>query len=448
MHMVWLNLIPQLVDLWTNNFNDIGEGQEEYQLHPNVWQAVSTSAADSGDTIPSEFGCRVPSFEKRSHFIAESWSIWALQLSPHLLRRRFRRDRYYIHFVKLVKLLHICVQFDLSRSELEALREGFGKWVQEYERIYYQHDPSRLQTCPVNMHYLLHVAECIESMGPLWCYWAFPMERFCSYLGASVRNRRFPYVNIARRIRDTMTLKIIRESYDLHKDPDLSVSVERSPDCLSECECFTFFSGAIYLRLKLILDPHALLLTPRYEVQVTNPLLLKITKYLITSFGISPSDAKAYVPKVVPAWGRVRIANGGDLIRAAGSKEHQPGERDMTFVRYELLHDRNAHLRNAPEDHVQKSCYGQLIHLFAVALGAHTAANDTASDRVLLLALIEEAKTIEDRAYGYVVRSFGRFCGQEVVDARAVQCVVGRVFDRNAWWILDRSSELAQPEFM
>lgn len=133
------------------------------------------------------------------------------------------------------------------------------------------------------------------------------------YLGASVRNRWFPYVNIARRIRDTMTLKIIQESYDLHKDLDLSVYVERSPDCSSKCECFTFFSGAIYLRLKLILDPRALL-TPQYKVHVTNPLLLKITKYLITLFGISPSNTKAYVPKVVLAWGRVRIANCGNLI--------------------------------------------------------------------------------------------------------------------------------------
>jgi hypothetical protein len=35
----------------------------------------------------------------------------------------------------------------------------------------------------------------------------------------------------------------------------------------------------------------------------------------------------------------------------------------------------------------------------------------------------------------------------EVVDARTVQCVVGRVKDRNRWWIIDRSSELAYPLF-
>lgn len=65
------------------------------------------------------------------------------------------------------------------------------------------------------------------------------MEHFCSYLGASVRNRRFPYVNIARRIRDTMTLKIIRESYDLHKQLDRSPHTERQPDILTKCELLT-----------------------------------------------------------------------------------------------------------------------------------------------------------------------------------------------------------------
>jgi hypothetical protein len=42
------------------------------------------------------------------------------------------------------------------------------------------------------------------------------MERYCSFVGASVKSRRFPYVNISRRIRDVAMLRIIRERYDLH----------------------------------------------------------------------------------------------------------------------------------------------------------------------------------------------------------------------------------------
>ena len=83
-------------------------------------------------------------------------------------------------------------------------------------RIYYQYDAQRLQTCPVNVHYLLHVADSIQYIGPVWCYWAFPMERYCSFIGASVKSRRFPYTNLARRIRDVAQLRVIRDLYGLH----------------------------------------------------------------------------------------------------------------------------------------------------------------------------------------------------------------------------------------
>lgn len=83
-------------------------------------------------------------------------------------------------------------------------------------RIYYQYNPNRMQTCPVNVHYLLHIADSIESVGPVSCYWAYPMERFCSFIGASVKSRRFPYANIARRIRDTAQIRVAKELYNLH----------------------------------------------------------------------------------------------------------------------------------------------------------------------------------------------------------------------------------------
>jgi hypothetical protein len=41
------------------------------------------------------------------------------------------------------------------------------------------------------------------------------MERFCSFIGVQVKSRRFPYVNISRRIRDTVHLRIIRDMYNM-----------------------------------------------------------------------------------------------------------------------------------------------------------------------------------------------------------------------------------------
>lgn len=134
MHMIWINLIPQLVKLWTNEFNQLGEGVESYAIHSTLWQAIGAITEASGATIPSSFGCRVPNVAKPGHSTAESWSIFATQLAPSLLRRRFRNPKYYHHFVQLIKLVNKCTSFSMLRTELPAIRQGFAKWVQDYEQ--------------------------------------------------------------------------------------------------------------------------------------------------------------------------------------------------------------------------------------------------------------------------------------------------------------------------
>jgi hypothetical protein len=66
-------------------------------------------------------------------FPTDMWSFWTLYLGPILLRNRFQNPTYYKHFVKLVTLLNICLQFEITNEEIGTVREGFIKWVQEYE---------------------------------------------------------------------------------------------------------------------------------------------------------------------------------------------------------------------------------------------------------------------------------------------------------------------------
>ena len=134
MHLVWINLIPQLVKLWTGEFNGLDDGTESYMMHPTVWMSLGSTVAGSGATVPSSFGCRVPDISKPGHRTAECWSIFATQLAPHLLRRRFRKPTYYTHFVRLIKLLNQCTTFTMLRSDLVEIRTGFAEWVQDFEK--------------------------------------------------------------------------------------------------------------------------------------------------------------------------------------------------------------------------------------------------------------------------------------------------------------------------
>ncbi|KAG8689625.1 hypothetical protein FRC08_010842, partial [Ceratobasidium sp. 394] len=63
--------------------------------------------------------------------------------------------------------------------------------------------------------------------------------------------------------------------------------------------------------------------------------------------------------------------------------------------------------------------------------------------RTLLLALIFEAKTKIESTYEYEVASYsGELSKGETVDVATIQCVVGRVFDRKEWWIIDHTKEM------
>ena len=69
--------------------------------------------------------------------------------------------------------------------------------------------------CPISIHALLHIADGIESAGPVWCYWAFAMEWFCGAIGRHVKNRYNPYACLDRRVRDLARLQMIKLKYGL-----------------------------------------------------------------------------------------------------------------------------------------------------------------------------------------------------------------------------------------
>ncbi|KAF8707585.1 Transposase family tnp2, partial [Rhizoctonia solani] len=419
MHMIWQNLIPQLVELWTGDFNDLDNGLEGYQIDQDVWDALCEACIPSRRTMPTSFGCPVPDPRKRSQFIAETWSVFTTQLAPALLRKRFSDQRYYCHFVRLVKLLSLAISFDLSRDKIPEIRQGFADWIEEYEQIYYQFDEDRLQTCPVNIHYLLHVADSIEYMGPI-----------C---------RRYPYANIDERILNRARLQMILQKYRL-ADKQPFVIQNRSDES----------DGATIVRgypLALLLSPHS------KHLHVDRHLKRQIIRYLTTCFEILASEAEKLIPDELEQWGRLRIGNGGDTIHARGFHKLRADGRDASFVRYQLMVDQDADDVAADPRFEEESQYGQLQHVFVLTIPpkTHKVNPHSTRKRYLLLAQIYEAPVEIDETDEYKVIWYkGKLGTGEVVDVSTIQCVVGRIQDGRLWWIVDRSSDnsFAYSEFV
>ena len=135
MHLIFENVMKNLILLWTGEFKGLSEGTGQYHLMPKVWEAVGTATAASGSTIPSAFTARPPNVcVDKMACTADTWSFWMLYLGPVLLSKRFQRRVYFDHFIELVKLIRICMQFKISTTEISTLREGFQNWVLKYEQ--------------------------------------------------------------------------------------------------------------------------------------------------------------------------------------------------------------------------------------------------------------------------------------------------------------------------
>jgi hypothetical protein len=135
MHIASENIIPGLLDNWCLTFKDLDEGCEEYGLAKKILEAIGDALKASSSTVPSSFGCRVPNImTERHHFTAEAWNNWTMLFAPVLLHRRFKKDVYYNHFVKLVRLLDMCYQVNMATPEVDEVESGLAAWVQEYEQ--------------------------------------------------------------------------------------------------------------------------------------------------------------------------------------------------------------------------------------------------------------------------------------------------------------------------
>jgi hypothetical protein len=135
MHHIWENLIPHLILLWTGKFKGLDKDVVEYQLNLKVWKAIREVIMAAGSIISSVFGSWPlnPASHKAS-YSAKAWSFWTLYLGPILLHQWFCHQQYYKHFIQLVKLLQMCLKFEITTEEVQIIYDGFINWVKNYEQ--------------------------------------------------------------------------------------------------------------------------------------------------------------------------------------------------------------------------------------------------------------------------------------------------------------------------
>jgi len=116
----------------------------------------------------------------------------------------------------------------------------------------------------------------------------------------------------------------------------------------------------------------------------------------------------------------------------------------LTQLKYELYVDKFTNQPRRKPKFELKTFFGQIQHVILIRMPATQDLRLDSPETVILASIkncpIERHNDLDMHYYrnvdGYT----------EIVDIAAIQCLVGRVFDRGWWTIIDRSGKLARAE--
>src|SRR5262245_27970137 len=130
--------------------------------------------------------------------------------------------------------------YKAMKSKYFQMSSSFVLLTHNVHRIYYQYAPDRLSACPVTIHALLHIADCIEGASPVWATWTFPTERHCGSLTPAVMSRRFPFASIDRHVTEVTQLTQIKMFHRLDDALSLQAPSHTVAGQFSDPNCNVF----------------------------------------------------------------------------------------------------------------------------------------------------------------------------------------------------------------
>ncbi|CAE6335057.1 unnamed protein product [Rhizoctonia solani] len=95
MHLLFENLVPNMIRHWTGNFKGICQGTKGYEIKLEDWEEIGKLTTKAAKTILSAFVGTLPNIAQNSHlYKAEAYAFWFQYIALILLEGRLQ-DKYY-----------------------------------------------------------------------------------------------------------------------------------------------------------------------------------------------------------------------------------------------------------------------------------------------------------------------------------------------------------------
>jgi hypothetical protein len=122
MHLLFENIVKNLVNLWMGKFKSLDNGISDYIIPNHIWKQIGEETVATVRNMPAAFVQSLGNLaEDQTTYTAESWAFWFMHLGPILLKSRLG-DKYYKNYCLLVTIMKMCIQFSIIQKELTALK--------------------------------------------------------------------------------------------------------------------------------------------------------------------------------------------------------------------------------------------------------------------------------------------------------------------------------------
>ena len=108
---------------------------------------------------------------------AEDWRFFVLQSSLHVFDGELDEEVMEVWHL-FVKIMDRCTRPTLTASDVNCLGDKSTRFYTFYEEYFYDGNPYCINTCKVTVHFILHLADSVESCEPLLNVSQFLMETF------------------------------------------------------------------------------------------------------------------------------------------------------------------------------------------------------------------------------------------------------------------------------
>ncbi|XP_072141646.1 uncharacterized protein [Dermacentor andersoni] len=186
MHLICLGVVRKLLLLWI-------KGEKKYRIGKDSRDAVSGANSEMKHFVPSELSRKPRSLSELDKWKATEFRTFLLYTGPVVLMSHIAQCLM-DNFITLHCAVSLLCSPQHCSQHLEYSRKLLGHFVEVYITLFGKHAVSH------NIHGLIHVADDVNTYGPLDNYSAFPFENYMCRLKKYVRKPERPLEQLHNRI--------------------------------------------------------------------------------------------------------------------------------------------------------------------------------------------------------------------------------------------------------